>query len=94
MQEIHRIEENITLLKQWNREKSIKQAESREKRVERLREGLVDPEKDNKTVKFSFSAALTSGNEVLTADDMAAKRNTINYEVVCDFGLRLEKIYV
>lgn len=34
------------------------------------------------------------GNEVLTADDMAAKRNTINYEVVCDFGLRLEKIYV
>lgn len=71
MQEIHRIEENITLLKQWNREKSIKQAESREKRVERLREGLVDPEKDNKTVKFTFSAALTSGNEVLTAEDVS-----------------------
>lgn len=71
MQEIRRIEENITLLKQWNREKSIKQAESREKRVERLREGLVDPEKDNKTVKFTFSAALTSGNEVLTAEDVS-----------------------
>ena len=71
MQEIHRIEENITLLKQWNREKSIKQAESREKRVERLREGLVDPEKDNKTVKFTFFAALTSGNEVLTAEGVS-----------------------
>ena len=34
------------------------------------------------------------GNEMISADDMAARRNTINYEVVCDFGLRLEKIYV
>lgn len=34
------------------------------------------------------------GNEMLSADDMAAKRNTINYEIVCDFGLRLQKIYV
>jgi alanine racemase len=24
---------------------------------------------------------------------MAGLRNTINYEVVCDFGMRLEKIY-
>ena len=29
-----------------------------------------------------------------TADEMAGLRGTINYEVVCDFGLRLEKIYV
>ena len=34
------------------------------------------------------------GDEILTADDMAAKRDTINYEVVCDFGLRLQKMYV
>ena len=34
------------------------------------------------------------GNEFISADDMAARRNTINYEVVCDFGLRLEKVYV
>ena len=67
MQEIKRIEENITLLKQWNREKSIRAAESREKRVERLKQDLVDPERDNKTVRFAFTAAQTSGNEVLTA---------------------------
>ena len=71
MQEIHRIEENITLLKQWNREKSIKQAESRQKRVDRLRENLVDPEKDNAVVKFTFEAAQTSGNEVLVARDLS-----------------------
>ena len=34
------------------------------------------------------------GNEVISADDMAKRRGTINYEVVCDFGLRLKKIYV
>ncbi len=34
------------------------------------------------------------GDEFISADDMAAKRDTINYEVVCDFGLRLEKVYV
>ncbi len=67
MQEIHRIEENITLLKQWNREKSIRAAESREKRVERLKQDLVAPESENKAVSFSFTAAQTSGNEVLIA---------------------------
>ncbi|MBQ7088199.1 MAG: ABC-F family ATP-binding cassette domain-containing protein [Clostridia bacterium] len=67
MQEIRHIEENITLLKQWNREKSIKQAESRQKRVDRLRENLVDPERDNATVRFTFEAGQVSGNEVLVA---------------------------
>ena len=71
MQEIHRIEENITLLKQWNREKSIRAAESREKRVERLREDLVAPEEENRTIRFKFEAALTSGNEVLSAAELA-----------------------
>lgn len=71
MREIHRIEENITLLKQWNREKSIRAAESREKRVERLREDLVAPEQENKHIRFSFSAAQTSGNEVLLADELS-----------------------
>ena len=36
----------------------------------------------------------TDGDEAITADEMAALRNTINYEVVCDFGLRLQKVYV
>ena len=32
-------------------------------------------------------------DERITAEEMAELRNTINYEVVCDFGMRLEKIY-
>ena len=71
MQEIRHIEENITLLKQWNREKSIRQAESRQKRVDRLREQLVAPEKDNDTVRFTFEAGQVSGNEVLVAENLS-----------------------
>ncbi len=71
MQEIKHIEDNITLLKQWNREKSIRAAESRQKRVDRLKEDLVEPEKDNDTVHFRFEAAQTSGNEVLTVGELA-----------------------
>ena len=71
MQEIRHIEENITLLKQWNREKSIRQAESRQKRVDRLREELVDPEKDNATIRFSFDIKQVSGNEVMVAEGLS-----------------------
>ena len=34
------------------------------------------------------------GDDSITADEIAELRGTINYEVVCDFGLRLEKVYV
>jgi alanine racemase len=34
------------------------------------------------------------GDDQITADDMADLRGTINYEVVCDFGMRLQKVYV
>lgn len=34
------------------------------------------------------------GNEVITAEELADLRGTINYEVTCNFGQRLEKIYL
>ena len=34
------------------------------------------------------------GDECITADEMADLRGTINYEVTCNFGMRLEKVYV
>lgn len=35
-----------------------------------------------------------SGDEQITADDLAAKLGTINYEITCVFGLRLPKVYI
>lgn len=34
------------------------------------------------------------GDQEITIDEMAELRNTINYEVVCNFGARLDKVYV
>ena len=34
------------------------------------------------------------GDERITAEEMAGLRGTINYEVTCNFGMRLDKIYV
>lgn len=70
MREIARIEENIALLKQWNREKSIRTAESKEKAVERLRAQLVTPESERDAISFDFTAAQVGGNEVLTVGEL------------------------
>lgn len=34
------------------------------------------------------------GFQEITADDLARVAKTINYEITCDFGLRLKKVYV
>lgn len=36
----------------------------------------------------------TDGDQTITAEEMAELRGTINYEVTCNFGQRLEKIYI
>ena len=68
---IKKLEENIALLKQWNREKSVRAAESREKRLERLKEQQVETEQREATLKFGFTASTTSGNEVLLAEGLS-----------------------
>ncbi|MBQ9413495.1 MAG: ABC-F family ATP-binding cassette domain-containing protein [Clostridia bacterium] len=68
--EIRRIEENIALLRQWNREKSIRAAESREKRVERLKAELEVPPSVLDTIRFDFTVATPSGSEVVEAGEL------------------------
>ena len=35
-----------------------------------------------------------SGNEILTADDMAEMLETIGYEVVCNISKRVPRVYI
>ena len=35
-----------------------------------------------------------SGDDEISADELAEKAGTINYEILCDFGLRLDKRYI
>ena len=67
---IKKLEDNIALLKQWNREKSVRAAESREKRLERLKSTQIQLDHAEATVHFGFTADVTSGNEVIVAENV------------------------
>ncbi|MBQ5815824.1 MAG: ABC-F family ATP-binding cassette domain-containing protein, partial [Oscillospiraceae bacterium] len=65
MREVHRIEGIIKQQRQWNREKNIKTAESKQKQVDRLRAALRKPIIENSEIHFKFSPQGITGNEVL-----------------------------
>ena len=68
---IQKLEENIALLKRWNREKSIRAAESREKRLERLKDQQISVEQEDRSIRFGFTADAVSGTEVLEVGELA-----------------------
>ncbi|NCB92746.1 MAG: ABC transporter ATP-binding protein [Clostridia bacterium] len=69
-QEIKHQEEVITKLKSFNREKSIKRAESREKMLDKI-EVLDKPLEDTSQMHLSLSPHITSGNDVLTVTELS-----------------------
>ncbi len=69
--QIKKLEDNIALLKRWNREKSIRAAESREKRLDRLKEQQVQVETAEHSIRFGFTADTISGNDVLDVGDLS-----------------------
>lgn len=68
--EIKHQEEVIAKLKSFNREKSIKRAESREKILDKV-ERLDRPAQENADMKIRFHPAVTSGNDVLEVTRLA-----------------------
>ena len=60
----------IAKLKQFNREKSIKRAESREKLLEKM-EVVEKPITEDEQILFHFVPSVISGNDVLTVEDLA-----------------------
>lgn len=67
--EIKHQEEVITKLKQFNREKSIKRAESREKMLNKM-EFVDKPEFLNDKMDIKLEPNVISGNDVLTVDNL------------------------
>lgn len=65
--EIRRLEGIVAQQRQWNREKNIKTAESKEKAIARLAETLEAPEARDAALRFTFPVAQRSGNDVLEA---------------------------
>lgn len=68
--EIKHQEAVITKLKQFNREKSIKRAESREKMLDKI-EVLEKPTEVSSEMRLSLTPSVESGNDVLTITDLS-----------------------
>ncbi len=68
--EIKHQEEVIEKLKSFNREKSIKRAESREKMLEKVHR-LEKPVEENTDIKLSLEPNVISGNDVLAVEHLA-----------------------
>lgn len=60
----------ISKLKQFNREKSIKRARSREKALEKI-EVMELPKIDNKPIQLTLTPRITSGTDVLFVDNLS-----------------------
>ena len=66
--EISRVENIIKQQKQWNREKTLITAHSKEKQVQRLQAQLSEVERQPQELTFHFSAAPAPGNDLLELD--------------------------
>lgn len=69
MKEIARLEGIIEQQRQWNREKNIKTAESKEKVVERIKAQLVVPDSKVARIRFDFTPKCVSGDDVLSVSN-------------------------
>lgn len=70
MKEIARLEGIIDQQRQWNREKNIKTAESKEKVVERIKAQLVVPDSKVARIRFDFTPKCVSGDDVLSVSNL------------------------
>lgn len=60
MKEIARLEGIIAQQRQWNREKNIKTAESKEKVIQRIRDQLVVPDAKLQKIRFDFTPSVSA----------------------------------
>ena len=84
--EIKHQEEVITKLKSFNREKSIKRAESREKMLDKI-EVIEKPSEVRTDMKLTLTPRILSGNDVLTVEHLSKSFDShklftdVNFEI-------------
>ena len=86
-QEIRHQEAVIAKLKSFNREKSIKRAESREKMLDKI-ERLEKPTQANDSMDIRLEPDVVSGNDVLTVTDLSKSFDTQTLFTNVDFEIK------
>ncbi len=71
LMEIERLEGIIAQQRQWNREKNIKTAESKEKVIERIKAQMVVPDAKVQKIRFDFTPKCVSGDDVLDVFELS-----------------------
>lgn len=69
--EIKRLEAVIKQQRQWNREKNIRTAESKQKMIDRLQKERIRPDARPKEIHFQFTAKQKGSQEALTASELS-----------------------
>lgn len=85
--EIKHQEEVIAKLKQFNREKSIKRAESREKQLNKI-ERLDKPVEENTQMHLRFTPRYQSGNDVLDVEHLSKSFDDVSLFQDITFSLK------
>ena len=85
--EIKHQEAVIAKLKSFNREKSIKRAESREKQLDKI-ERLEKPVEENTRMNLLFSPRIQSGNDVLSIEHLSKSFDTETLFTDISFDLK------
>lgn len=85
--EIKHQEEVIAKLKSFNREKSIKRAESREKMLDKI-ERMEKPVDDNTDIKIVLEPNVVSGNDVLKVEKLAKSFEALKLFSDIDFEIK------
>ncbi len=81
IKEIERLEGIIAQQHQWNREKNIKTADSKQKIVDKIKEQLVIPDSRVEKIRFDFTPKCVSGEDVL---DVVNLKKSFNGNTIFD----------
>ena len=68
--EIRRIEGIIEQQKRWNQERNYVTIASKQKQIDRIKEDMVEPERDEKSISFRFPTPAPTGNEVIVLHEL------------------------
>ncbi len=85
--EIRHQEEVISKLRSFNREKSIKRAESREKMLQKI-EVMEKPPAEEASMNIQLEPRIVSGNDVLTVENLTKSFGTHTLFEHLDFSIR------
>ncbi len=93
--EIDRLQKSADLLHSFNREKSVKRAESKEKQIEKLKQNLTAVQEVHADMKFAFTTPEIGGKEVVTLENLSKSfGDNLLFEKVNQTLMRGERAFI